>query len=81
MSKKSLKRSESAKKANRTRQLRKEFFSRYPNSADIAQMVLEGHANDEITQELWVTVPTVAAVRANLARYTPYADLAYECNF
>lgn len=80
MVKKSL-RSQAAVKANQTRAARRVFYKCYPDTADIAQMVLEGHDNSEITQELWVTVPTVAAVRANLARYTPYADLAYECNF
>lgn len=74
-------RSQAAYKAAATRAARKEFFASYPETADVAQMVIEGFTTDEIVADLCIAHGSVAAVRANLNRWNDYADLADACNF
>jgi len=68
-------RSEAARKANVTRRARKEFGSRYPETAWIAERILK----DGECYAVELTVE--AAVRANLNRSGTYQDMALACNF
>ena len=74
-------RSVAAVRANQTRRTRDTFRNEYPDTAYIAQDILSGYDTETVLELNDVTVGTVAAVKANLARPSRYSDLAHSCNF
>ncbi len=74
-------RSDAAYRSNRTRAARTQFAEAYPYTWDIAREVIKGRESEDIADDLDVSTGTVAAVKANLARWCTFSDMAYECNF
>jgi len=74
-------RSNAAVKANRTRRARKDFYNSYPETAAIAETLLNGHSTKATAKWFSIPVSSVAAVLANLNRYGMFRRMAGSCNF
>lgn len=74
-------RSAIARRAVATRQARQYFRETYPETAGIAEDIIQGATNSYIAWNYDVPVSSIAAVRANLNRNSDYAWAADDCNF
>jgi hypothetical protein len=72
-----------AQRAANTRRNRKNFRESYPDTCNIAEDILtdNGMTTEDIADQNFTTIQSVAAVKANLTRWGTYGDMAYDCNF
>jgi hypothetical protein len=70
-----------AKKANETRQARKNFRDAYPMTWEMARDLLKGASPEDVAWQHDVSRGTVAAVLANLNRPGNFQCMANDCHF
>ena len=69
-----------AQKAAATRKARRAFFDAYPDTAEVARDYMKGVDDEDIMYTYCIAKTELAAVKANLHRYSVYAEIAEACN-
>lgn len=70
-----------AQKAARTRRARDLFCDTYGiQTFDVVEMLARGKSTQEVSDMLWISVPSAAAYAANFTRGT-YSRFLKDCNF